>query len=102
MLLAAMVTAVLTITLFSSGTGGPEQHWVVRCPGAKLCARLEAGGRALFRPTPPDMACTLIYGGPEVALVRGRLNDRSVWARFTRRDGCAIARWNRVAFLLRK
>jgi hypothetical protein len=102
MLLAATVAATLTITLFPAGSDGPQREWVVRCPGAAQCARLESGGRALFKPTPLGMACTQIYGGPEEAFIRGRLNGRSIWARFNRRDGCGIARWNRVAFLLRK
>ena len=42
----------------------------------------------------------MIYGGPQVALVTGTLRGVKVWARFRRRDGCEIARWNRVAFLL--
>ena len=52
-------------------------------------------------PTPRDKACSMIYGGPQQAVVSGTLAGRRVWARFTRRDGCEIARWNRVAFLLR-
>jgi hypothetical protein len=93
---------VLTITLFPEGTTGPKQEWVVRCPGAKTCARLEDGGRALFMRTPRGILCTDIYGGPQVAYVRGTLDGRRIWARFSRNDGCQIARWNRVAFLLRK
>ncbi len=100
--LVATFTATLLISLFPQGPNGSVQRWTVHCPGAKPCARLQAGGRALFRPVRADMACTMIYGGPEVAIVRGTLNGRRVWARFTRRDGCQIARWNRVAFLLHK
>jgi subtilisin inhibitor-like len=65
------------------------------------CRRLEALGRAAFAPTPRDMACSQIYGGPQTALVTGLLDDARIWARVTRRDGCEIARWNRIAFLLR-
>ena len=68
-------------------------------PGV-ACRRLLAGGRALFAPTPRGMACTQIYGGPQVAVVTGSVGGRRVWATFRRRDGCEIARWNRVAFLL--
>jgi len=102
MLIAATFSAVLTITLFPQGTTGPKQEWVVRCPGAKTCARLEEGGRSLFLPTPRGILCTDIYGGPQVAYVRGTLDGRRIWARFARNDGCQISRWNRVAFLLRK
>jgi hypothetical protein len=102
MLLAATFSAVLTITLFPEGTSGPKHEWVVRCPGATRCARLEEGGRALLMPTPRGILCTDIYGGPQVAYVRGMLDGRRIWARFSRNDGCQISRWNRVAFLLRK
>jgi len=67
---------------------------------AAACARLERLGRAAFAPTPPGTACTMIYGGPQRAIVTGTLDGQRVWASFRRRDGCEIARWNRVAFLL--
>ena len=68
-------------------------------PGS-ACRRLLAGGRALFAPTPPGVACTQIYGGPQVAVVSGTLAGRRIWATFRRRDGCEVTRWDRVAFLL--
>jgi hypothetical protein len=61
---------------------------------------LLAGGLKLFAPTPPDTVCNQIYGGPQQALVTGYVQGKRVWARFTRVDGCAVARWNRVGFLL--
>ena len=67
---------------------------------ALACRRLLTTGRAIFAPTPPNTACTQIYGGPQEALVTGTLRGVKVWAKFRRRDGCEIARWNRVAFLL--
>jgi hypothetical protein len=102
MLFAATFSAVLTITLFPQGTDGPRREWGVRCPGAAPCARLEEGGRALFLPTPRGIVCTDIYGGPQVAYVHGALAGRHVWARFSRTDGCQIARWSRISFLLRR
>ena len=71
-----------------------------RCEPGAACRRLLAAGRAIFAPTPPGTACTQIYGGPQIAVVTGTLAGRRVWARFRRRDGCEVARWNRVAFLL--
>jgi Subtilisin inhibitor-like/RTX calcium-binding nonapeptide repeat (4 copies)/WD40-like Beta Propeller Repeat len=67
---------------------------------ARACRRLLALRRP-FRGVPRGTACTEIYGGPEVAEVRGRLRGRGVAARFTRTDGCQIERWNRVSFLFR-
>ncbi|MEP6893792.1 MAG: hypothetical protein ABI927_08445, partial [Gaiellaceae bacterium] len=66
----------------------------------QACSRLLAAGRAIFAPTPRGIACTQIYGGTPEAFVTGTLRGVKVWARFRRRDGCEIARWNRVGFLL--
>jgi len=68
-------------------------------PG-RACLRLLAGGRKLFAPTPPGTACNQIYGGSQIATVRGTLGGRPIWSRFSRRDGCEVARWTRVGFLL--
>jgi hypothetical protein len=46
------------------------------------------------------MLCAQLYGGPMTAVVTGTYDAHTVWARLTRRDGCAIARWNKVGFLL--
>jgi Subtilisin inhibitor-like len=67
---------------------------------AAACRTLAEAGRALFAPTPPGVACPQIYGGPQTAVVTGTLAGRPLWARFTRRDGCEVDRWKRVAFLL--
>jgi len=88
--------------------GAPSRITTLRCDPAggtvtrpaRACRLLLAGGRAMFAPTPPETACTMIYGGPQEALVTGTVRGVKVWARFRRRDGCEIARWNRVAFLL--
>ena len=45
------------------------------------------------------MMCADIYGGSEEALVTGRFRGALVHARFSRKDGCEIDRWSRVAFL---
>ena len=44
----------------------------------------------------------MIYGGPQTAVVSGMLDGVRLWARFARRDGCEIGRWNSVAFLFPK
>jgi hypothetical protein len=98
--LLAAVTASLTITVSPNGEGGDSYTRVVRCPGSPVCARLARIDNP-FKPVPPDSACTQIYGGPDVAFVRGTYMGRRVWARFKRNDGCQIARWDRIAFLFR-
>jgi hypothetical protein len=52
-----------------------------------------------FAPVPRDQACTQLYGGPQEAIVVGTYGGKPVRTRFTRVDGCQIARWNRVRFL---
>jgi hypothetical protein len=95
------VVALLTIVVWPQGFGGDSHRWTLRCPSAAAaCTRLAAID-APFAPVPPQTACTAIYGGPQVARVTGTFRGQRVWATFRRRDGCEIARWNKVAFLLR-
>ena len=91
---ATPTAPVLITTLRCNPAGGTVPR------PADACRRLLAAGRAIFAPTPRDSICTEIYGGPQEALVTGTLRGAKIWARFRRRDGCDIARWNRVAFLL--
>lgn len=97
----------LRITMRATA-GSPAVVTTLRCNPARgtvpkpaaACRRVLAAGRGIFGPTPPGTACTQIYGGPQQAVVTGTLAGSRVWARFMRRDGCEIARWNRVTFLL--
>ena len=100
-------TADLEVTVWPKGKeAGHAVSWSLRCSPAggtlprpgQDCRILQAL-RSPFAPVPPREICTQIYGGPQVALVRGTFLGRRVWAYFKRTDGCQIARWNRVAFL---
>ena len=119
MLVATALSFVVASTALGAGSGtslrivmranatAPARVTTLRCNPASgtvpkpavACRRLLATGRGIFAPTPPDSICTEIYGGPQEALVTGTLRGAKIWARFRRRDGCEIARWNRVAFL---
>ena len=109
MLLAAILVAStsLNITVWPNGQGEPGRRtYTLRCNplGGTLPKRAEACAKLArmtkpFAPTPEGMACTEIYGGPQGALVRGRLRGYPVRGTFSRKDGCEIARWNRVRFL---
>ena len=69
-------------------------------PRAALAA-VEQFGEEIFFPVPrPDRICTQQYGGPQVAMVTGRFRGREVSSRFSRTDGCEIARWRTMAALL--
>src|SRR4051794_10351668 len=71
----------------------------VRCPGAHCAAAQSLTARA-FAPIPTGIACSMIYGGPETATVKGTLRGRPIDAQFSRTDGCQISRWRKVQTLL--
>jgi hypothetical protein len=96
----------LEISVWASGMDGPVRSWTLECPpGGSLpnaeqaCARLEALGDEAFKPLAKDIVCAQIYGGPEVAEVRGTFDGRPVDARFNRTNGCEMERWKRHEFL---
>ena len=96
--LLATVTASLAITIWPQGTTGPAVHRTVTCPGSTVCARLT---RAAFAPAPRDVVCAQIVYGPQVAAVTGRIDGRTIRARFNRVNSCEDERWRRLAFLFR-
>lgn len=53
-------------------------------------------GRDAFAAVPPDSVCTMIDGGTATAHVTGYWAGRPVDAGFSRRNGCEIARWDRL------
>jgi hypothetical protein len=92
-------TAELTVTVWPQGPDGPARRHRVVCPGDAACRGLSA---SRLRPTPANVACTEIYGGPAVARVRGTLDGKPVDVRLDRTNGCEIARWERNALLLKR
>jgi hypothetical protein len=83
------------------GSGGEvSEGSTLPDPRAALAA-VEQFGEDIFFPVPrPDRICTQQYGGPQVATVTGRFHGREVNSRFSRTDGCEIARWRTMAALL--
>jgi hypothetical protein len=104
---ARPVGTALEITVQPRGTGGSTRARTLRCPAGGSLPRAQDACRRLarlrdpFAPVPKNVACTEIYGGPQVARVRGYFRGAQVRATFNRTNGCEIARWNRVAFLFR-
>ena len=102
-----LASTSLHITVWPTGAGNPgKKEYTLRCtpaagtlpkPGAACTRLLQL--RSPFAPRPRAVACTQIYGGPATAFVTGRFRGDLVRARFSRKDGCEIARWNRVRFL---
>jgi hypothetical protein len=79
--------------------GQPAKSTHVRCPGAHCKATKGLKPRD-FAPTPTGIACSMIFGGPETASVKGTLDGQPVHARFSRTDGCQTSRWRKVQRLL--
>ncbi|MWK35141.1 hypothetical protein GEV43_14605 [Actinomadura sp. J1-007] len=95
----------LTVQVKAS-TQAPAKTWTLRCDAADgkarggdhpkadaACATL-AKAKAPFAAPPKQQMCTKIYGGPEVATVKGTWKGQPVRARFTRTDGCELHRWS--------
>jgi hypothetical protein len=100
------LSASLSIEVWPNGPNGRRIRGTLGCapprgslPRPALACRRLAALRDPFAPVPKDTACTAIYGGPQVARVRGSLRAMRIDARFNRRNGCEIGRWNRLAFL---
>ena len=106
---AAVPGTSLTITYLEDVDAPNDRvRWTVRCDPvegthprrAAVCRDLGRVGWEVFRPVPQDKVCTQVYGGPQVAIVTGRVDGHAVWARLSRVDGCQISRWSRVPSLL--
>lgn len=96
----------LEISFWPGGMGRPVRTSTLECPpdgprtySEAACARLEELGDEAFKPLARNIACAQIYGGPQVAEVRGTFDGRPVEARFTRTNACEMERWTRHDFL---
>ncbi|HEX6023488.1 MAG TPA: hypothetical protein VFZ00_15950 [Solirubrobacter sp.] len=96
--------AALVVTVDEDGKGGaPARELRLNCaeptdsPACGAAAGISARDLA---PTPPDTACTQLFGGPETATIKGQIRGEDVDATFSRSDGCEIERWKRVQPLL--
>lgn len=105
---AEAATSELRITYWAEGRGqGTARTWTLRCgpaggtlPRPGTACRKLAGMSNPFAPVPEDAVCTQQYGGPQEALVTGTYRGRRVWVRLSLRDGCQIARFQRLSFLV--
>jgi hypothetical protein len=93
----------LEIEYWPQGVGQESRRSTVECPpgsSLKACQVLASARDNLFAPVPKDVACSEIYGGPEIAEIRGTFKGQTVNARFNRTNGCELERWERIRFLL--
>ena len=74
--------------------------WLARRDERLLCERARSLAPFLADEPDPGRACTQIYGGPQRARIRGRIDGRRVDRSFSRENGCRIADWERVGILL--
>ncbi len=86
----------VTFRLISSA-GAASSTSTVPDPAAALAAVLQFGEDIFFPQPGPPKLCTQQYGGPQVATVTGWFRGRAVHSRFSRTDGCEIARWRAMA-----
>ena len=128
--IAALITAVLLTGCASGSGAGPSATTVdlriefradagrdletaaLKCGSTEMAAGflaarahtacdLVAAHKALLTSQPdPRRACTLIYGGPEMARVTGTVDGQSVDRSFQRADGCGISDWNEMKALI--
>ena len=100
-----VASASLHITVWPNGQGhAPKRMYTLSCApvGGTLpnrrsaCTRL-AAMQAPFAPTPANVACTQIYGGPQEAFVTGLFRGRLIRTSFNRKNGCEIGRWMRAS-----
>ncbi|WP_433331430.1 SSI family serine proteinase inhibitor [Spirillospora sp. CA-294931] len=81
----------------------PAKTWKLTCepaggdhPKAADACQTLTKAKNPFQPVPKDQMCTKIYGGPEIATVKGTWQGQPVDTKFTRADGCQLSRWSKV------
>jgi hypothetical protein len=65
-----------------------------------LCRRAVQLRSFLASSPDPRRLCSLIYGGPQRAVISGTIGRTQIHRRFARTNGCEIADWSRVYLLL--
>lgn len=66
---------------------------------ADSCDQLERLGGPVG-PVPAGQMCSMIYGGSQTAQVTGTWHGAAVTQKYSRANGCEVARWNRMAPVL--
>ncbi|MQA64173.1 MAG: hypothetical protein GEU86_22580 [Actinophytocola sp.] len=98
---------VLKIEVLAEPGAKPSKHTLTCHPTGGNHPNADAACRRLnnlhgdpFQPVPPGSFCTMIYGGPQRATVKGIARGKPVAARFDRTNGCEIARWDALVPVL--
>lgn len=100
-------SAHLTINVMKNAKA-KEKSAVLICPGRTsherdMCAALDVVAPRVFQPVPEDRVCTMIYGGPATATIRGTYGEDNELANasFNQQNGCEIGRWNQILPILK-
>ena len=101
----AAPATVLELTVWPEGQdAGGAESWTLECdpaggthPAPDAACTLLAADADLLEPLPADVMCTQQFGGPEQAAIRGTFQGREVDLRYSRANGCEIARWDSLA-----
>jgi subtilisin inhibitor-like len=98
----------LKIAYWPNGTDeGPMRTWTLRCDPAggtlvrpgRACLKLASLRNPFARPS-LDQMCTQQYGGPDEAQITGTYRGRRIWVALSLTDGCQIARFRALSFLV--
>lgn len=96
-----------TVTVAADDKGTDSMSWTLTCepaggthPDAEAACAALAKAKDPFAPVAADAVCTEIYGGPAVATIAGTRDGTTVEARYTRTNGCEIARWDALGPVL--
>lgn len=80
-----------SIVCFRNTVSGTHPNRVKICNFLK---KNKTNSNVLFSLIPKGEMRTMIYGGPELAKISGAYKGRTVSARYSRDNGCAISRWD--------
>jgi len=92
--------AVSRAELRCSESGIGATAWLAGRDRKRLCAEARRLAPFIAEEPDPGRVCTQIYGGPQWARIRGRVGELELDRSFSRRNGCEIDDYERVAALL--
>ena len=89
------LTATLSVTLWPNGPGRGRVSWTLECPPMTDACKTALARSRLLRAELPG-PCREARTGKAEAVVVGRVSGTHVAAWLDRRDGCGVARWQRL------
>ncbi len=86
----------VSYTIGCTGDAFPVTPEVEGVEGQAACDRLAdpAVLERLVNGVPADEMCTEIYGGPDIAVITGSINNEAIDATIDRANGCGIDDWD--------